>query len=96
MGMWMEGVGSWTGTLMEEARNNWLPSYQYYQAQFLQRWEPLLNMTPVCEMRVMQVGGVGHAGMSCWAQALGCRQQGKGFRVQGSGSDVEAIVRHRV
>jgi hypothetical protein len=58
MGMWMEGVGSWTGTLMEEARNNWLPSYQYYQAQFLQRWEPLLNMTPVCEMRVIQVGGV--------------------------------------
>jgi hypothetical protein len=69
MGMWMEGVGSWTGTLMEEARNSWLPSYQYYQAQFLQRWEPLLNMTPVCEMRVMQVG-------------VACR---KGLQAQGVG-----------
>lgn len=74
MGMWMEGVGSWTGTLMEEARNSWLPSYQYYQAQFLQRWEPLLNMTPVCEMRVMQVGPTA-------AQDSGAGPAGTGPRV---------------
>jgi hypothetical protein len=56
MGMWMEGVGSWNGMLMEQAREEWLPAYQAHQAHFIQRWEPLLNMTPVADLRAMQVG----------------------------------------
>lgn len=55
MGMWMEGVGSWNGMLMEQSRESYLPNYQHYQAQFLQRWEPLLNMTPAADLKAMQV-----------------------------------------
>lgn len=56
MGMWMEGVGSWNGMMMEQSRETWLPHYQHYHGQFLTRWEPLINMMPVAELRAMQVG----------------------------------------
>lgn len=55
MGMWMEGVGSWNGMLMEEAKEHWHPDYQANHAQFLQHWDFLLKMTPVAEMQVLKV-----------------------------------------
>jgi hypothetical protein len=57
--MWMEGIGSWNGMMMQQARETWLPHYPHYHNQFLARWEPLINMMPAAELRAMQVGRAG-------------------------------------
>jgi hypothetical protein len=62
MGMWMEGVGSWNGSVMEQSREQWHPAYSHYATQFLHRWGSLLNMTPAADIRAMQVG---FEGWSC-------------------------------
>lgn len=74
MGMWMEGVGSWNGSVMEQSREQWHPAYSHYATQFLHRWGSLLNMTPAADIRAMQVGGVLDMGFEVWEGVGGqCR-----------------------
>jgi hypothetical protein len=73
MGMWMEGIGSWNGMMMEQARETWLPHYQHYHGQFLTRWAPLINMMPAAELRAMQVGRAGRVavkGAAVWTARI--------------------------
>lgn len=65
MGMWMEGLGSWNGSLIEQAHESWHPHYTLYHSAFLQRWGPLFHMTPAADLKFMKV-------CVCWAQGVGC------------------------
>ena len=53
-GMWLEGLGSWNGTLLQQARASWHPNSQAYHVQFLQTWSELLTMTPACQLMAQQ------------------------------------------
>lgn len=52
--MWMEGAGAWNGRYKYAAAASWQPYYDTYITDFLSRWQHLLNMVPLEQLKAQK------------------------------------------